>query len=345
MTTLLYLMACLMSRAPLINLAESRVYFALRYIPSIEGPQFDTFFIVAFCLVPLLLSGMFLRLFWLALALRGLLKRLGWHPLFHVSIDDKDPAFQMLPKISLMSSTPTYTALSSSVTLAQGFFHLKKAAENRGVLLEPLSDLSPIQSKVAVAEQRLQEALQDDASGKWREAQASRCEVQKVMSEAASAIAVWMEPHWTELDNQSSTDRTLIKQGRLFLMSHIAAFLQYSLVQLQNLAGLGTAGLLLILIAETSYPFQPRDTLLLFRWVAILVAVIVMIFIFVQLSRDKVISLLSGTTPNQLNWTSDLVFRLFIHGVLPILALLGAQFPEALQNLLSWFSFLHGKGY
>ena len=85
--------------------------------------------------------------------------------------------------------------------------------------------------------------------------------------------------------------------------------------------------------------------MLLFGWVSILLAVAVMILLFVQLSRDKVISLLSGTTPDQLNLTRDLVFRVLLHGVLPILALLGAQFPEALQHLLSWFSFLQGKGH
>ena len=34
MTTLLYLMACLMSPAPLINLAESRVYRTSTYMPQ-----------------------------------------------------------------------------------------------------------------------------------------------------------------------------------------------------------------------------------------------------------------------------------------------------------------------
>ena len=105
-----------------------------------------------------------------------------------------------------------------------------------------------------------------------------------------------------------------------------------------------TAGLLLLLMAETSYPFQPHEPLLLFGWVIILIVVAVTILIFVQLSRDKVISLLSGTTPNKLNWTSDFIFRVLMHGVLPILILLGIQFPEVLQNLLSWCSSLTSKG-
>jgi hypothetical protein len=299
-------------------------------IPSIEGVWFDWFFIVAFCLVPLLLTWMFLRFFCLALALRRLLKRLGWHPLFHV--DDKDPALRMLAKISLMSSAPTYTTLSSSVTLAQGFWSLfDTATESES-------------TAVAKATRRLRTALEEEAGGSWRKALKRRREAQKAMLEVSRAIATWMEPHWTALHDESSRYRTLIQQGRLCLLSQVAAFVQYILVQLQSLAGLVTAGLLLLLMAETSYPFQPHEPLLLFEWVTILIVVAVTILVFVQLSRDKVISLLSGTTPNKLNWTGDFIFRVVMHGVLPILILLGIQFPEVLQNLLSWFSALTTKG-
>src|SRR5262249_30084395 len=143
------------------------------------------FFVVAFCLVPLLLALMFLRFFWLAFTLRRVLKRLGWHPLFQEPIDDKDPAFSRLPKISLLSSAPTSTTLSSSVTLAQGFFRLlNPARENESV-------------KKAV--QKLHTAMEEEADGKWREALKPRREAQKAVLKASRAIATWMEHHWPAL--------------------------------------------------------------------------------------------------------------------------------------------------
>jgi hypothetical protein len=305
-------------------------YVVWDHIPSIEGVWFDWFFIVAFGLVPLLLAWMFLRFVWLALALRRVLKRLGWHPLLQGPTDDKDPAFRMLPKITLLSSAPTYTTLASSVTLAQGFWHLlNTATENDSV-------------KKAV--QQLRTALAEEADGRWWKALKSRRAAQKAVLKASRAIATWMEPHWTILHDEPSRERTLMQQGRLCLLSQVAAFVQHMLVQLQSLAGLVTAGLLLLLMAETSYPFQPHERLLLFGWVLILIVVAVTMVIFVQLSRDKVISLLAGTIPNKLNWTSDFVVRVLLHGVLPILLLLGIQFPAVLQNLLSWFSSLTSKG-
>ena len=151
---------------------------------------------------------------------------------------------------------------------------------------------------MAKATRKLRTALEEEAGGSWRKALKRRREAQKAVLEVSRAIARWMEPHWTALHDESSQYRTLIQQGRLCLLSQVAAFLQYILVQLQSLAGLVTAGLLLLLMAETSYPFQPHEPLLLFGWVIILIVVAVTILIFVQLSRDKVISLLSGTTPH-----------------------------------------------
>jgi hypothetical protein len=36
--------------------------------------------------------------------------------------------------------------------------------------------------------------------------------------------------------------------------------------------------------------------------------------------------------------------RVLIHGVVPIIALLGAQFPQAVRQIFSWLSVFEGKG-
>jgi len=36
------------------------------------------------------------------------------------------------------------------------------------------------------------------------------------------------------------------------------------------------------------------------------------------------------------SWDRDFLFRFSVHGFLPILALLGAQFPSAFQRFLPW---------
>src|SRR5262249_7133683 len=130
-----------------------------------------------------------------------------------------------------------------------------------------------------------------------------------------------------------------------FLITHVVAFLQHVFAHLQNLIGLVTMGLLLMVLAAISYPFQPREPLLMFGWVTILTSVVVTLFIFVNASRDKTISLLTGTAPGKVKITRDLVFRVLIHGVVPVIALLGVQFPEAVRQIFSWLNVFEGKSH
>lgn len=60
-------------------------------------------------------------------------------------------------------------------------------------------------------------------------------------------------------------------------------------------------------------------------------------FVFVEMNRDAVLSHLNGTNPGKLNWDRDFISRIVVYGVLPISALLGAQFPQSLAQLLSHF--------
>jgi hypothetical protein len=68
-----------------------------------------------------------------------------------------------------------------------------------------------------------------------------------------------------------------------------------------------------------------------------------MLYVFVSMNRDRVLSLLQGTTPGQLTWNSTFVTQVVIYGLLPVLGLLGAQFPGQLNQAFSWVSSLAGK--
>jgi hypothetical protein len=46
-----------------------------------------------------------------------------------------------------------------------------------------------------------------------------------------------------------------------------------------------------------------------------------------------VLSLLSGGTPGKIDWNWDFMSRLLIYGLLPILGLLGIQFPATLSGI------------
>jgi uncharacterized membrane protein len=115
-------------------------------------------------------------------------------------------------------------------------------------------------------------------------------------------------------------------------------FLAVVFPSLQNLGYFVLAGLLLMLLAVTSYPFQPRNEFLFFNWVVILSFIGTVFWIFIQMDRDTVLSLLNGTNPGQVNFSRELALRTILYIAVPLLALLGAQFPESLQQILSLFT-------
>jgi hypothetical protein len=53
-------------------------------------------------------------------------------------------------------------------------------------------------------------------------------------------------------------------------------------------------------------------------------------------------SLLSGTVPGKLSWDAGLVNQIVLFGVVPVLGLLGAQFPDVFRQFFSWASKIGG---
>jgi hypothetical protein len=53
--------------------------------------------------------------------------------------------------------------------------------------------------------------------------------------------------------------------------------------------------------------------------------------------------MLYGTTPGRFNWDSAFTMHLLTLGVVPILTLLGAQYPHALGGIFSWVGGIFGN--
>jgi hypothetical protein len=97
-----------------------------------------------------------------------------------------------------------------------------------------------------------------------------------------------------------------------------------------------------MLFAISSYPFPLSDRLLWFSWTAGLMTVGSMAWMFVSANRDRVMSLISGTTPGHTDWNLSLLVNLSTHALLPLVVLLGAAFPERLSRLASWLGGVFG---
>jgi hypothetical protein len=196
--------------------------FIDHHIPSIEGRWIDWFFKMGFYLIPLLLGWAFLRFCWLSLALRQLLKRLEWHPLFNTPIDPN--SLQLMPKVNLMLPTPTYTAMSASITHAREFFRLfDDTKKQEKVSIYPNRTQKNIWFGIDQAEEKLQQAIQAESEGRWRDSLKPRRETQQAISAAANEIADWMEQRWTEIGDDSAGENFYDRSRRIVSAVHPGA--------------------------------------------------------------------------------------------------------------------------
>jgi hypothetical protein len=110
-----------------------------------------------------------------------------------------------------------------------------------------------------------------------------------------------------------------------------------------NLVGFAVPAVLAMVLAVSVYPFPAHDTLLWASWIVMLATIGLILYVFVGINRNAIISMITGTEPGQFNWDSAFTVHLLLFAVIPILTLLGAQYPEALSGGLSWVGALFGS--
>ena len=338
-----------------------------RLMPSVEGLWFNRGITALFILAYLAIALNFLRFLCIWAALRRLLRRLSWHPLltgYRHPKEGQGVALDCL-RLDLSSPLPTFTTLTKSVKQARLLSHTERAqspgfAEGR--------------SSIEKAWQGLNTALNHDASNNWAEALKTRNQVRDDLIKLSEVVATIIRPYWIEelrggsdhrakqpevslaasspnpgqvLLNSipsgflnvmigSQAEHAFLEQSERFLVSRLIGFLQYVLAQMQNLVVFVTVGILLMLGAVLSYPFQPMSPLLIFNWVTIIGVVSITMLIFVQMNRNPTLSLLSGTKPGELEWNSQFILQVVVHGLLPLLAITGAQFSDSLHEMMTW---------
>lgn len=57
--------------------------------------------------------------------------------------------------------------------------------------------------------------------------------------------------------------------------------------------------------------------------------------VFVQMNRDRLLSLLSGGTPGKIDWNSAFLGHLVLYGLLPVLTILGIRFPATFSGIVN----------
>lgn len=317
----------------------------------IDGASFAALFFAISLLAYVGIAYAAYKLIGVWLSTRRLLRRLYWHPSRpgYEKLRSEIPAGED-SSIDLLSSAPSLTAFEIGLAEVRRMIAAGVSASGSGS--EFAARLSGVRDSLSnwlvKTEQKLESVMAAYAQSHWRDEIRLKREAESDMSALSKVVAEVYESWWRgaiprtqELKPKDDVPSPL-DYGEIYIASRAVDWLRQVMPQLQALAFSTTVAMLLMLFAISSYPFPMLDRLLWFSWAVVAVTVGAMVWMFLSANRDRVISLISGTTPGRINWNATLVVNLVTHALLPLAVLLGAAFPERLSRLVSWLGGIFG---
>jgi hypothetical protein len=292
--------------------------------------------------------------------LRALLRRLYRHPTrvyytkFNSLILGEDGR-----GINLFSVSPTTNFLSIALERAKNlerlaFNHSHKPGEHClhfklfGRLKIAYLALTSSPSAVSVSAHDPATALNwEDWTGAIEETWQSESEMAECAVQLLAPIETWWGIDFKK-DAVSDCERdagAIMDDAGILLAAGVAGFVRNALPHLQCLALASTLTSLLLLFAISSYSlFFNLNDLLMAGWIVVLLSVVTTTWVYFSLNRNRVLSMISGTTPGEVTWSTHFVGQLALHAILPLLAILGTSFPAGIDQLLASIPSLVGKG-
>lgn len=314
---------------------------------SIEGLRFDVFFISVAFLVYELFAIELLRVVTVWLALKRLLRRLYFHP-FRDSFDSLwNKSGEKNHMIILYEPRPTTTAVEYCLGRARQIVAIAKSG--RGWLTEDVKNhAAQLEDNISAVEKHLSDQEILEQQSEWQAALIGRAELQAKMAVLAHQVAGLLEPGWRSggkpVAPLSRSDAGILQQGESFIAGRVVDFLRHVFPQLRSLVFFVMTAVIAMMLATSVYPFPSHDALLWISWAVLLSTISIVIYVFASINANRIISMLSGTTPGVFTWDRAFTSQLFVYGILPILALIGGQLPSGLGGIFSWVNGLVGGG-
>lgn len=112
------------------------------------------------------------------------------------------------------------------------------------------------------------------------------------------------------------------------------SFLLVVLARMRTLIVAISGMYILILLALTLYPFEPRPAIQTYLVVLLVFIVAVVGLVFAQIHRDATLSHITDTKPGELG--GDFWLRMASFIALPLLTFFASQFPEIGRFFYSW---------
>ena len=320
---------------------------------SIDGRLFDFSFL---CLSSVVYAAIALSLYQLLkvwLIARSLLRRLYRHPTReYYALFNKMTRGDVHDRINFLSLGPTTNFLAIALERAKNLITL--AAEKHPSGGSPreriLRDLDELSAQRGAPQLLLGNFISTHdpptaiSWGDWQSAIRDTWKTEAAMTDLGVRLLAPVEPWWgvelkKEAQNLSDRDReaaAVLDNAGLLVASSVAGFARNVLPHLQTLAITSTFASILMLFGSSSYSlFVNASDLLIINWIVVLSCIATTVGVYASINRDRVLSLISGTDPGEITWNTHFIGQLLVHGIVPLVAILGASFPSQFYQMIS----------
>jgi hypothetical protein len=118
-----------------------------------------------------------------------------------------------------------------------------------------------------------------------------------------------------------------MREIETYLAIRVVVYLRYVFAHLRYALVSATTCGLTLLVAVSSYAFQPKRFLSFGIWMALLLASVMTLRAFVQMDRNGALSAISGTDAGKVNLDRTFFTNLFTYGGIPVIGIVLTQFP------------------
>lgn len=127
-----------------------------------------------------------------------------------------------------------------------------------------------------------------------------------------------------------------MREIETYLAIRVVAYLRYVFAHLRYALASATLCGLTLLVAVSSYAFQPKRFLSFGIWMALLLASVMTLRAFVQMDRNGALSAISGTDAGKVSLDRTFFSNLFTYGGIPVLGVVLTQFPAVGHVFGGW---------
>jgi hypothetical protein len=285
--------------------------------------------------------------------LKRVLRRLAWHPLAE--------AFRRLPEACAATPWKLWNTIPNLTTLAASVAQLRAAA-NLGRDHLASEDLAKLEKKAKLAEKLLDRVFKAAPTG-FAGSLRAQSRLRRVLTDATLSILSRLEQIWASWPERSdrrlpkwgSEERTLgipdwkrrevpaglalwARAAEEFVALRVSAFIRVIFQHMKNLLSFVFLGFLLVLAAISSYPFEPRHSVMALVWVVILASIGLITWVFIDMERDSILSYIGKSEPGKVTLSMNFLSSLGIYVIVPLLTLVATQFPGIGDVVFSIFS-------